>query len=258
MENVKWMMKKSNEIKNDFFDILWESYSISIVLLNAKDFWIPQNRERVFVIWSRLQDINAEQIIKDLIKEKDSSLNFKLKDALEWLPVLEPKTQKNNAHIENEKIWFKIKPYNYLNTEYETYLNDTKNYYLFNHINRFNNERDVEIFSRLPQWANSLHKSIVDIMPYNKRNHIFKDKYYKLNEVEVSKTITSHMKMDCNMYIHPTQSRWLSPRESARIQTFPDDYIFMWANNTWYAQIWNAVPVKLAEIIWKHIFKYLK
>jgi DNA (cytosine-5)-methyltransferase 1 len=65
------------------------------------------------------------------------------------------------------------------------------------------------------------------------------------------------MKMDCNMYIHPNQSRGLSPREASRIQTFPDDFIFMGANNTWYAQIGNAVPVKLAQIIGSQIIKHL-
>ena len=94
-------------------------------------------------------------------------------------------------------------------------------------------------------------------MPYSSRNHMFKDKYFKLKETEVSKTITSHMKMDCNMYIHPNQPRGLSPREASRIQTFPDDFIFMGANNTWYAQIGNAVPVKLAEVIGNQIVKHL-
>ena len=94
-------------------------------------------------------------------------------------------------------------------------------------------------------------------MPYKNRKHIFKDKYFKLREDEVSKTITSHMKHDCNMYIHPNQARGLSPREAARIQTFPDDFVFMGTNNNWYAQIGNAVPVKLAEVIGRSIFKYL-
>ena len=87
-----------------------------------------------------------------------------------------------------------------------------------------------------------------------KNNKIFLEYYSKS---EVSKTITSHMKLDCNMYIHPLQSRGLSPREAARIQSFPDDYIFMGSNNTWYAQIGNAVPVLLAEIIGKSIKQYL-
>ena len=47
MENVKGMMRKSNEILENFNSILGSDYSIEIVLLNAKDFEIPQNRERV-------------------------------------------------------------------------------------------------------------------------------------------------------------------------------------------------------------------
>jgi DNA (cytosine-5)-methyltransferase 1 len=82
---------------------------------------------------------------------------------------------------------------------------------------------------------------------------MFKDKYYKLKYNEISKTITSHMRNDCNMYIHPTQPRGLSPREAARIQTFPDDYVFYGPQNSWYQQIGNAVPVKLAELIGRAI-----
>ena len=55
MENVKGMMKKSNEILENFHSILGAEYSIEMTLLNAKDFGIPQNRERVFVIGSRMK-----------------------------------------------------------------------------------------------------------------------------------------------------------------------------------------------------------
>jgi DNA (cytosine-5)-methyltransferase 1 len=48
----------------------------------------------------------------------------------------------------------------------------------------------------------------------------------------------------------------LSPREAARIQTFPDDYVFRGSLNDWYQQIGNAVPVKLAEIIGNELKKY--
>ena len=105
--------------------------------------------------------------------------------------------------------------------------------------------------------ANSLHESIQDIMPYKRRNNIFKDKYFKLDENQICKTITSHMKYDCNMYIHPWEARGLSPREAARIQTFPDDFILKGAQNSWYAQVGNAVPVKFAEVIGRSIMKFL-
>ena len=129
---------------------------------------------------------------------------------------------------------------------------------LYNHKNRYNNPRDIEIYRRLPQGANSLHESIADIMPYTRRNGIFKDKYFKLDENQICKTITSHMKFDCNMYIHPWEARGLSPREAARIQTFPDDYVLTGAQNSWYAQVGNAVPVKLAEAIGRGIIKFIR
>jgi len=258
MENVKGMMKKSNEILENFHSILGAEYSIEMTLLNAKDFGIPQNRERVFVIGSRIKNVTAKDIIQDIISQKDNIKPVKLKDALYGLPELEPKRQKNTKGLENEKIGFKFRLNGYDQNNFIKEINKQEHIdYLANHTNRYNNDRDIEIFDRLPQGANSLHESIKDIMPYSSRNHMFKDKYFKLNETEVSKTITSHMKMDCNMYIHPNQPRGLSPREASRIQTFPDDFIFMGANNTWYAQIGNAVPVKLAEVIGNQIVKHL-
>jgi len=258
MENVKGMMKKSNEILENFHSILGAEYSIEIILLNAKDFGIPQNRERVFVIGSRINNITAKDIIQDIIIQKKNLKPVKLKDALYGLPELKPKRQKNTKGLENEKIGFKFRLNVCNQNKFIKEINKQEHIdYLANHTNRFNNDRDIEIFDRLPQGANSLHESIKDIMPYSSRNHMFKDKYFKLKETEVSKTITSHMKMDCNMYIHPNQPRGLSPREASRIQTFPDDFIFMGANNTWYAQIGNAVPVKLAEVIGNQIVKHL-
>ena len=147
---------------------------------------------------------------------------------------------------------------NLFNNDFLDFINgNEKAEFVFNHKNRFNNERDIEIFRRLPQGANSLHESIKDIMPYTSRNHMFKDKYFKLDEMQPCKTITSHMKFDCNMYIHPTQSRGLSSREAARVQTFPDTFFIRGSQNIWYAQIGNAVPVKFSEIIGKQIIKHL-
>ena len=94
-------------------------------------------------------------------------------------------------------------------------------------------------------------------MPYKRRDGIFKDKYFKLQSNKICKTITSHMKFDCNMYIHPTQARGLTPREAARVQSFPDDYFFTGTLSQCYSQIGNAVPPLLSNFLCQGIEKIL-
>ena len=65
-----------------------------MTLLNAKDFGIPQNRERVFVIGSRISNVTAKDIIQDIILQKENLRPIKLKDALYGLPELKPKDKK--------------------------------------------------------------------------------------------------------------------------------------------------------------------
>jgi DNA (cytosine-5)-methyltransferase 1 len=256
MENVKGMMNKTDEILETFNGALGDEYRFDMQLLNARDYGIPQNRQRVFVIGTNLNGVNPSDIFANIAGKKYPTRT--LQEALDKLPKLEPKRTKNQRGIENDDIGYKFRPTPHLKTDFLASINtDNSADYLANHTNRYNNDRDIEIFGRLPQGANSLHDSIKDIMPYSGRNHIFKDKYYKLDENQPCKTITSHMKLDCNMYIHPQQPRGLSPREAARVQTFPDNYIFMGANNTWYAQIGNAVPVLLAKAIGTELAKHL-
>lgn len=257
MENVKGMLKKIDEILIDIKDYLGEDYDVSYDVFNAKNFGVPQNRERLILIGNRI-GISSKQIIKEIHDRERTMPKFNLFDAVSDLPKLEPNRVKNNNKIERTETGYTKVEYSYQITPYYSFINGTRSInFLYNHKNRFNNDRDIEIFSRLPQGANSLHESIADIMPYKSRNGIFKDKYYKLRYDDVCKTITSHMQFDCNMYIHPTQSRGLSPREAARIQTFPDDFVFYGPQNSWYRQVGNAVPVKLAQVIGEEVIKYL-
>ncbi len=255
MENVKGMAKKVDEILDDFRFALGMQYDIHYDILNAKSLGIPQNRERFFVIGNCI-GADSKKIFDNIHDTKH--INFVLRDAISDLPPLGRNQIKNNTSIENDTVGYFKRKHTYAKTGYYKYVNDDRHVeYLYNHKNRYNNERDVEIFSLLPQGENSLHSSIMDIMPYKSRNGIFKDKYFKLKYDDVCKTITSHMKFDCNMYIHPTQARGLTAREAARVQTFPDDFMFTGPQNSWYMQIGNAVPVKMAKIIGGEILKCL-
>lgn len=255
MENVKGMMNKIGEIIQNFKEYLGNDYQYDYAVLKAQDYGVPQNRERFIMIGNRM-GVSPKAIFAEIEKNKREA--FVLRDALYGLPHLESKKEKGHSGIEDIRSGLTERDFDYPQTDFYRFINGeriiTK---LYNHKNRYNNERDIEIYSRLPQGANSLHESIADIMPYKRRNEIFKDKYFKLDEKQICKTITSHMKFDCNMYIHPWEARGLSPREAARIQTFPDDYVITGSQNMWYAQVGNAVPVKLAKAIGDGIMKFI-
>ena len=256
MENVKGMMNKIEEIKENFKEYLGEEYQFDYALVKAQDYGVPQNRERFIMIGNRV-NISPQLIFEEIYKHKRKP--FVLKDALDGLPHLVAKKEKGSKGIECAESGFTECDFTYIHNDFYKFINGEKDIKkLYNHKNRYNNERDIEIYRRLPQGANSLHESIADIMPYKRRNGIFKDKYFKLDETQICKTITSHMRFDCNMYIHPWDARGLSPREAARIQTFPDDYVITGSQNMWYAQVGNAVPVKLAKAIGDGIMKFIK
>ena len=255
IENVIGMKKKAKDILKSFEKI---NYFVDYKVLNASDYGVPQNRRRLFFFGVNKKNNNYVQKVGDFFEalSKTKYNNFNLEDALFGLPKIIPKQKKNdtaNEYLESgiNVLKAKIKTNKYINM----INNNRKISYIFNHKARYNNLRDIEIFKRLPQGGDSTHSSIKDIMPYKKRSNIFKDKYFKLSNKKKCKTITSHMKFDCNMYIHPTQSRGLSPREAARVQSFPDNYFFVGPVSQCYSQIGNAVPPLLSLSICKAIEK---
>ena len=256
MENVKGMLSVAEQVKEDFRNI---GYSVECHVLNAKDFGVPQNRERLIYIGNCI-GIDNEQIFQEIFELSESIPEHNLGDALFGLRVLNASRVKNATEAGSIESGYKIEKNLISDTnDYIAYINQNRKMAVVsNHKARYNNDRDIEIYSRMEQGDRSDDPKIADIMPYARRNDIFKDKYFKLENDKVCKTITAHMKFDCNMYIHPTQARGLTPREAARVQSYPDDYFFRGAYTKTYMQIGNSVPPLLGRAIAHVIKRYMK
>ena len=256
MENVKGMLSVAEQVKEDFRNI---GYSVECHVLNAKDFGVPQNRERLIYIGNCIA-IDNEQIFREIFALSANIPEHNLGDALFALRELEASRVKNATEAGSVESGYKIEKNNITDTnEYISYINQGRTVAVVsNHKARYNNDRDIEIYGRMDQGDRSDDPKIADIMPYARRNDIFKDKYFKLENDKVCKTITAHMKFDCNMYIHPTQARGLTPREAARVQSYPDDYFFRGAYTKTYMQIGNSVPPLLGRAIAQVIKRYMK
>ena len=253
MENVKGMQSVAEQVKDDFRAI---GYSVECHILNAKNFGVPQNRERLIYIGNCL-GIDNEKIFNEIFELSEKIPEYNLGDALFGLRKLEASRVKNSTESGSIESGYKIeKNYCTETNDYISYINQGRVIdVVSNHKARYNNDRDIEIFGRMEPGD---HPKIADIMPYARRNGIFKDKYFKLENDKVCKTITAHMKFDCNMYIHPTQARGLTPREAARVQSYPDDYFFRGAYTKTYMQIGNSVPPLLGRAIAQVIKGYMK
>ena len=251
MENVRGMKSVAEQVVEDINAKCDNQYEISYKILNAVDFEVPQNRQRLIFIGIRNDIIKNKSIDRLFEKIEDSKFRNKytLRDAIYDLKPLEASRIRNNTKGDKRSGFPIEKSLAEFSNQYVKKLNNKESLLTLNHKARFNNDRDIEIYSKMEQGDDSSSPRISDIMPYKSRANIFKDKYYKLIYDKPCKTITAHMKFDCNMYIHPEQARGLTPREAARIQSYPDDYLFLGAFTKTYQQIGNSVPPFMSKYI---------
>lgn len=271
MENVRGMLKVADQVVEDYESIkekkngVTYSYAVSYKLLNSLDFSVAQSRERLIYIAIRndvaeKKDITPKAIFEEICKANEDKPHYLLRDALEYIKPLDAPRIKNMNEKDDELTGKKIDVNSYSGneSEYLKLINEARCIpVLFNHKARYVNDINYEIYRLLNQGDDASDPKISGIMPYSNRLHCFKDKYFKLVADKPSRTITAHLRMDCHSHIHPYQIRAITPREAARCQSFPDDYLFLGPYLKTYMQIGNAVPCLMAKGIAKVLKKYL-
>ena len=274
MENVRGMLSVADQVVEDYGNIhevrngFEYTYSVAYKILNSVDFSVAQSRERLIYIAVRNDiaqkfNLKPENIFEQIENNNIGRPHYLLKDALEYIKPLDAPRVKNTNEIDDEHTGKKIDVnlYNGYDNDYLRLINGGRNIpLLFNHKARYVNDINYDIYRLLDQGDDASDPKIDRIMPYKNRLHCFKDKYYKLIADRPSRTITAHLRMDCHSHIYPysTQIRALTPREAARCQSFPDDYLFLGAYLKTYMQIGNAVPCLMAKGIAEVIKKYLE
>ena len=271
MENVKGMLPYTEQVVEDYKNIRVKkgnkifSYSVDCKVLVSNDFGVAQKRQRLIFIAirndiSEKRKITPSGIFQEIENTYPQNKGHVLRDALEYIKPLDAPRIKNMTELDDEITGKKVDVNQFYGNEnsYLKLINDGRKIeYVFNHKARYTNDINYEIYGTLEQGEDGTSEKIKHVMPYKHRNHIFKDKYFKLIEDKPSRTITAHLKMDCHSHIHPRQVRSITPREAARIQSFPDDYVFLGAYLKTYMQIGNAVPPVMARGIAKVLKKYI-
>ena len=127
------------------------------------------------------------------------------------------------------------------------------------HRARPHSERDLRDFARLHE-GESADAAIArgETMEFPHDRKVFLDRYTRQHRNELCSTIVAHLAKDGLMFVHPTQNRSLTPREAARVQTFPDWFRFPVARTHQFRIIGNAVPPLVAEAVGCEVVEFLK
>ena len=254
------------------------------MLLNAENYGVPQRRQRVIIIgflkeWTKtdVPFVEPTHFNPKLEKKKKNGLRpyVTLFEAIGDLPEVQPKitncglsekerkkTFKINEKINNgsDKIPFDRKRFKSHQKfcsdsakEFFDFIKTKECKYIYHHIARSQQRSDLQLFKQMK--AGETSKSFMERKPTLSKKLIkydmnsFDDKYRRQKIDEPCTTIFAHLTKDGNRFIHPIQVRTLTPREAARIQSFPDDFIFQGPLLKKFTQIGNAVPPLLARAV---------
>ena len=261
------------------------------MLLNGADYGVPQRRERVILIgikrgWRdvRVPYINpthfdpSSEMHEDFMK-RGLMPYVTVYDAIGDLPEVSArvtftdlsksrakKIKEKNEGVDNGKDRINLDDKRFLDhlrniglsgRAFFEFVRPNGYKYIDHHTARGQQFSDIELFRFMKQGETA--KNFMERMPERAKKLIkydmlsFKDKYRKQKAGEPSTTVFAHLEKDGNRFIHPTQARTYTPREAARIQSFPDDFIFEGPLSKKFKQIGNAVPPLMSYNIAKNV-----
>lgn len=226
-ENVRGM---ENTADGKFLDAVKESfnnigYNVTTRVVTSSDFGVPQHRRRLVVL-----AYERDRLTYPLDGfELDPIETPSVMDGIGDLPVVTPGEEKSEYDQEPQTVLQK------------DLRGDSKS--LSSHQAARHTDEMVEMISHIPDGGN--RTAIPDELQPESGYH---NSYSRLDSTEPAVAITSNMsKPSSARCIHPFQDRGLTPREGARLQTFPDEYEFCGGLVSRRQQIGNAVPPYLGE-----------
>ena len=253
MENVTGMISYKNgsvvkEIKRNLARLGYPSCDHRV--LNAADYGVPQTRNRVFFMASRKglpvswpEPTHAKKTDSGALEPSNApKFHVTVWDAIRDLPRIVP--PRKNTKETSRRLEYSEPP----SCDFQKIMRGRLRS-VDNNITRWHRRKDLEVFRNMRpegRWA--------DLSPEDKKkigynDCSFNDKWRRLPLDRPSWTVTSHLSKDGYMFIHPKQNRTISVREAARLQSFPDEFVFEGSRSAQFRQIGNAVPPLLARAI---------
>jgi|25_taG_2_1085351.scaffolds.fasta_scaffold01873_3 DNA (cytosine-5)-methyltransferase 1 len=206
-------------------------YCVNADVLNASDYGVPQNRRRAFFVGT-LGD-------KKLNFPKPKSKKVTIKEAIYDLPFIgsgEGTQQSTYKVLATSSFQKKLR-------------NGSK--VLHNHVATNHSKVALERLSLIPK-----DKGREVLPPEHRTKSIYSGTWSRLKENDIAATITTRFDTPSSgLFTHPILNRCLTVREAARIQSFPDSFVFYGSKTNQMKQVGNAVPPLLAAEIAKIISK---